>query len=93
MMEKDGLKKAVANTLFVLENLSKENRPHNMRLEEWGEIILEYKYGDMCCDIHISQSDNIYFYKRSPNGLISDLVFDRDGISYLNNEIDKCRLW
>ena len=90
-MEKGYLNKVVENTLFVLEHLSKENQPHNMRGEEWGEIILEYRYDNMYCEVIISQSDNIYFYKRPIRGIISDLVFDMDSISYLDEEIEKCR--
>ena len=90
-MEKSYLNKTVENTLFVLENLSKENQPHNMRVEEWGEIVLEYRYDNMYCEIIISQSDNIYFYRRPLRGIIMDLMFDKNSISCLNDEIEKCR--
>ena len=90
-MEKGYLNKTVENTLFVLENLSKENQPHNMRVEEWGEIVLEYRYDNMYCEVIISQSDNIYFYRRPLRGIIMDLMFDKNSISCLNDEIEKCR--
>ena len=88
------IKKIYQNAIWVCSRLLfKDNIPSNYRLEEWGEVVFEFRYDNIYCEVVIGK-DNFYLMRKPHRkGNLNPMMFDYTDscTEVLNDELNKCK--